>query len=144
MNSDDTQYVEAIETINTSSSRVWSVLTNTRSWPKWWSGHTLVKAVPTWQKNAELVWNKGREAIIYEFEPQKLLDFGGVNMGMEMHHSFKLIEDSNSTKVVYRFSVKGADFGHKEEEVEKIKNTLSKLKKVCEHSNVRKWWQFWA
>ncbi len=124
--------IEASETINASSEKVWSFLMDVDSWQKWWSGHRLKRVEPAWQKGANLIWERGNDAIVFDFKPLALLDFGGTNMGMEIHRYFRLSEETGVSKIVYGFLVNGGDIGEKNAERQKMAATLKRLKEIIE------------
>jgi uncharacterized protein YndB with AHSA1/START domain len=101
------QKIEVEGVVDDPPAVVWACLTDVSSWASWWGGHRLEKVSPGWENGAQLVWSPGAPSTIHECEPERLLDFGAVNMGMEIHRSFQLTGVGASTSVLYRMSVKG-------------------------------------
>lgn len=142
MDADDS--VEVSEMIDAPRPRVWAVLTETKSWRAWWAGHKLKRVKPSWSKGGVLTWNQGRDAVLFDVDPESLIDFGGSHMGMEIHRIFRLSDEGPHTRIVYCFAVKGADIRQRGEEERKMQETLRRLKATVESGNSGKsWWQFW-
>lgn len=134
--------IEVEEFIKATSEQAWSILTDIRAWRQWWSGHRLKQVLPTWKRGAILIWDKGRDAVVFAYKPGELLDFGGNNMGIQIHRYFRLSQEAGGLRVVYGFSVKGADMGEPSEARQKMADTLRRLKRLIERGPKR-WWKFW-
>lgn len=136
----DLQIIEAKEKIASTPEAVWAALLEVESWKKWWDGNELSEVTPSWGKGASLIFQPGGPSTIYDFQPGKLLDFGGTNAGMVMHRCFKLEKSSNQTTVIYSFSVTGAGPippNQKNEEKRSMELVLQNFKKLVESSAPR-------
>jgi uncharacterized protein YndB with AHSA1/START domain len=97
------------ELINVPIESVWASLTDTLQWHEWWTGHELLLATPSWQKEAHLVFSAGMRAIILEFTPNSLLEFGNTHpAGFVVKRSFALNQEDDSTKISYGVKIEGA------------------------------------
>jgi hypothetical protein len=157
----DLQIIEAKVNIDSSPEAAWAVLLDVELWKKWWDGNELSEVKPSWGKGASLIFQPGGPSTIYDFQPNKLLDFGGTNAGMVMHRCFKLDKSANHTAMTYSFSVTGAGpipHSQKSEERRSMELVLQNFKKLVESSTPRvensntthdhiapskKWWEFW-
>lgn len=137
---------------------MWNCLTDVDSWISWWDGNKLMAVDPGWEKGGTLVWSPGSPSDILECRPRSVLEFGNLNMGMEIRRYFKISEQGPSTALVYGVSVAGGSMAPEAEAKEKsdMALVLKRLgRTVAAHRDKyrtlaaaapapeKQWWKFW-
>jgi len=80
-----------------------------------------------------MVWGAGLPSTIFECQAGHKLDFGGTNMGVEIHRYFGLTAKESATTVLYGFSVHGGELpaAAKAKERADMGSVLHKLGRVA-------------
>ncbi|MFP5041751.1 SRPBCC family protein [Parasediminibacterium sp. JCM 36343] len=118
-------------TINASSEKVWSVITNINNWASWQTDIRNPKLNGELKPNATFVWKTGGSKVhstLHTVEPYKNFGWTGKTYGMYAIHNWSFIETNGQTKVSVSESMEGF---------------LARLLKKSFNKNLEKGMQHW-
>ena len=127
-------------TINASSEKVWSVLTNIDNWSNWQTDIKSPKLKGQLQPNSTFVWKTGGAKVhstLHTVEPYKQFGWTGKTYGMYAIHNWTFSESNGKTTVSVNESMQGFLAGLFKKSFNRslekgMQHWLELLKKECE------------